>query len=530
MVRKFSLSLILVLLLSIMPGLANSVRFTPKADSLLTLLVSRLDSADCYKAAKVSEIELLKASLQASPNLNMGGSVETCLELSDAFVGFSSDSTLSYLRKARNLALLLPDSRPIVTKISISIAERLVNSGSLKEASDMLDRLEPDVDQTLKADYLYVLMYLYHELLTLMQPSDDYYDEYYQQYSAYNEEFLATEPQNTVRWLRCSEQKALSRGDVSLAVYYNEQRRKIVGKNTLDMSSVCYDFYTISLYDPQRLLPSGIENLLKSANLDLLHANQDVASFNKLAALMIDIGEVQYAELFSNYSYNTIVQYGSRVRRLISMDTILSANSDYRSLLEKHKKRLTIYSILLVVFAFFLISTIIYIGTLLRKQKKIIRTLETSNKVSNGYLLEFFKQYSVYIARMNAFRRKININLRRGNIDYLIDLTNPSRDITADELKFMYHSFDEAFLEIYPNFVSDFNSKLKPEYQIVLKENQLLNTELRIFALIKLGVSDSKVISDLLHCSIKTVYNKRSEINSKLIVSKQEFEKIILSL
>ena len=212
------------------------------------------------------------------------------------------------------------------------------------------------------------------------------------------------------------------------------------------------------------------------------------------------------------------------------MDTILSANSDYRSLLEKHKKRLTIYSILLVVFAFFLISTIIYIGTLLRKQKKIIRTLETSNKVSNGYLLEFFKQYSVYIARMNAFRRKININLRRGNIDYLIDLTNPSRDITADELKFMYHSFDEAFLEIYPNFVSDFNSKLKPEYQIVLKENQLLNTELRIFALIKLGVSDSKVISDLLHCSIKTVYNKRSEINSKLIVSKQEFEKIILSL
>lgn len=89
----------------------------------------------------------------------------------------------------------------------------------------------------------------------------------------------------------------------------------------------------------------------------------------------------------------------------------------------------------------------------------------------------------------------------------------------------MYDSFDSAFLDIFPTFVEDFNSLLKPECRIVLKDSEKLTTELRIFAMIKLGVTESSRISELLHYSIKTVYNKRSGINSKLAIPKEQFEK-----
>lgn len=82
----------------------------------------------------------------------------------------------------------------------------------------------------------------------------------------------------------------------------------------------------------------------------------------------------------------------------------------------------------------------------------------------------------------------------------------------------------------FPTFVEDFNSLLKPECHIVLKDSEKLNTELRIFAMIKLGVTESARISELLHYSIKTVYNKRSGINPKLAIPKEKFEKMLKEL
>ena len=145
--------------------------------------------------------------------------------------------------------------------------------------------------------------------------------------------------------------------------------------------------------------------------------------------------------------------------------------------------------------------------------------------MANSYMLGFFQLYSSYISRLLAMRSKINTNVRKGNTKYVLNLTDPSKDVTSEELRQMSQNFDKAFLDIFPNYVQDFNSMLKPESVIILKPGELLNTELRIFAVIKLGITDSSKISELLHCSIKTVYNKRSEINSKLAVPRDVFVK-----
>lgn len=105
-----------------------------------------------------------------------------------------------------------------------------------------------------------------------------------------------------------------------------------------------------------------------------------------------------------------------------------------------------------------------------------------------------------------------------------------SSTLAVNELKEFYSNFDAIFLHIYPDFVSDFNALLQPDKQIIPKEGELLNTELRIYALVRLGISDSVKIAEFLHCSPQTVYNNRLKTRSKAIVPKEHFADIVKSL
>ena len=100
----------------------------------------------------------------------------------------------------------------------------------------------------------------------------------------------------------------------------------------------------------------------------------------------------------------------------------------------------------------------------------------------------------------------------------------------VDEIENLYKNFDSVFLSLYPTFVSEFNNLLAKEEQIVPKQNELLNRELRIFALLRLGISDTAKIASFLRCSISTVYNYRTRIRNKAIVPRDEFENYVMKI
>jgi hypothetical protein len=112
------------------------------------------------------------------------------------------------------------------------------------------------------------------------------------------------------------------------------------------------------------------------------------------------------------------------------------------------------------------------------------------------------------IDKMEDLRKKVNRKVKAGQIDELQKLTS-STTFVADELKEFYRSFDSVFLNLYPDFVVEFNSLLSPDEQIMPKANDLLTPELRIFALVRLGINDSIKIAEFLHYSPQTVYNYR---------------------
>ena len=105
-----------------------------------------------------------------------------------------------------------------------------------------------------------------------------------------------------------------------------------------------------------------------------------------------------------------------------------------------------------------------------------------------------------------------------------------SAGFISSELKEFYTNFDRAFLTLFPQFVSEFNTLLHEEDRFILKQGELLNTELRIFALIRLGINDSRKIADFLRYSPQTIYNYRTKVKNKAIVKRDDFEEIIKNI
>ena len=155
--------------------------------------------------------------------------------------------------------------------------------------------------------------------------------------------------------------------------------------------------------------------------------------------------------------------------------------------------------------------------------------LAESNHVKEQYIGNFIGICSNYIDKLDNYRRVVNKQIASHKVAELFEYTK-SKSLIDDELKEFYENFDNTFLSIYPNFVEELNALLIEEEHIPLKKGELLNTELRIFALIRLGISDSSKIAGLLRYSVNTIYNYRVKIKNKSIVPREDFENLVMKI
>ena len=152
--------------------------------------------------------------------------------------------------------------------------------------------------------------------------------------------------------------------------------------------------------------------------------------------------------------------------------------------------------------------------------------LSESNQIKEEYIARFIKLCSTYINRLDAYRRMVNKKVSAGQIAELLKITR-SQDALDEELEELYANFDTAFLHLFPDFVKKFNDLLQDNERIVLKKDELLNTELRIFALIRLGIEDSSQIAEFLRYSVNTIYNYRAKVKNKTRGSREDFEDLV---
>ncbi|HTE32992.1 MAG TPA: DUF6377 domain-containing protein, partial [Chryseolinea sp.] len=159
---------------------------------------------------------------------------------------------------------------------------------------------------------------------------------------------------------------------------------------------------------------------------------------------------------------------------------------------------------------------------------EVNKHLMEANKIKEEYIGYYFNINSEYLMKISAFKQAIDNKLMAKKYDDIRFVVNNIN--LKKEREELYVSFDKVFLKLFPDFVSTFNSFFGEEDRVVLKDGQLLNTELRIFALIRMGIHDTEKIAKILDYSINTIYNYKARIKSKSIVPNDLFEAKIMEI
>ena len=318
-----------------------------------------------------------------------------------------------------------------------------------------------------------------------------------------------------------------------------------------------------------------MENYMKylafSSMADIASCNKDIASLEELGMYLFSLGDIDRAYAYTNYCLQNALFYKNRVRIMGISSTIDQINTVYQERIRQQRERGRFYVFAVSFLSMVLILAILYINNKLRQLavsrsqlhkvneelnrhvtdlseaqqqlkevndklhslnvalKDVNAQLRESNYLKEEYIGYVFFLCSCYIEKLDNYRKNINRKIKANQIDDVKTLTD-TPTMAQKELKEFYKNFDAIFLHVYPTFVSDFNELLRPEEQICLKEGELLNTELRIYALVRLGINDSVRIAEFLHCSSQTVYNNRLKVRNKAVVPKEEFSDRVRAL
>lgn len=298
-------------------------------------------------------------------------------------------------------------------------------------------------------------------------------------------------------------------------------------------------------------LMSDVKNqekyLIISSINDVKAGVKEFISLRKLATLLYHEGDAERAYHYIKYSMEASTASNSRFRMLQTAQLLPIIVDSYEIELKRRQDRLYFLVLGISIMLLIVLISVFYIrkqNSKLQKAKSLVddlnsqlnqanselnvinQSLNESAHVKEEYIGYVFNMCSNYIDKLEDFRKKVNRKLREEKGAELLKLTN-SATLMEDELHEFLHSFDTVFLNIYPHFIDEFNKLLQPDKQIVPKQGELLTPEIRIFALVRLGISDSTKIATFLHYSSQTVYNYRLKIRNNAVVSKEEFSSAI---
>ena len=514
-------------------------------DSLLNELDLTIKNRNQYNKIKELRIDSLKAKLSLSSDAEE--SYKIYHRLYREYRNYNMDSALFMATKKQDIALSIGNVQYKYTA-NINIAEILGIMGMYKEAfsiADKTNRNELDKDQL---PYYYHFYHSTYSLLFENSLSQNEKNHYESLVSQYKDSLLQVNDPKSTGYLLVENGKLVELGRYKEALSLMTNFYKENKNNEAIVGSLAYGLSDI--YEKLGDTEQQKKYLVISATSDLRRAVKSYISLRKLAVILYKEGDLDRAYSYIRCSMEDATFSKARFRTLEISETlpIIIAAYDKKVIQEKNnlKKSLALISVLSAI----LIISVIYIYKQLRKlsqarkrikdmyeEVKLMNTelnelnkkLSESNLVKEEYIGYVFNLCSSYIDKMEAYRINVNRKLKTGKIDDALKTTS-STTLASDELKEFFRNFDTIFLNLYPNFVEEFNSLLKTEERITTKSDDILTPELRVFALIRLGINDSSKIASFLHYSPQTVYNYKLKVHNKLAVSKDYFANLILQI
>ena len=523
-----------------------------RADSLLLKLDQAIKERPIYMEQKELKLVELKRQLHRQiPDEERFAILGTLL---DEYRSFNTDSALHMAEEREQIAIRL-GNREYIDNARMNKADVLGMTGMYKEVMDLMrnihiDRLPVDIHP-----------YYYHIYRTVYGLMADYavtaYEKklYTELTDKYRDSLLLVNKDNLLIHTLIQSDQYNVRNEYDKAIRLLTDYLALQKDYEHDVAICAY-----TLSESYRLKgdkEKEKEYLIVSAMADMKTAVREYISLRKLAVLLYQEGDIERAYSYVKICMEDAAACNARLRKLEILEIFPIINDAYQQKTEKQQEQMKWALVSISLLSLFLLLAIFYVYKQMKKVAAARREVIDANKrlkelndelhlsnaqlkeanhsiAENSYLKEeyigrYMDQCSVYLEKMDNYRRSLGKIAATGNVEELYKNIKSSKFIEG-ELKEFYTNFDNTFLQLFPTFVEDFNALLADDEQISLKAGERMNTELRIFALIRLGITDSVKIAQFLRCSVTTIYNYRTKVRNKAAGDRDLLEQEVMTI
>lgn len=525
----------------------------PVLDSLLHSIDTAIDNYPVTVKAKTSRLATLTAALAKA--LTAEQRYGAAYNLYTEYLPFNNDSALHYLNVCSRQAELAGNPSKAGGCRALA-ALCCSNAGMYTEAFAILE----DIDATQLhgndlGNYYYAYSHVCGEV-TYYAKIADIRNQYGSLAAEYRAQMYATLPADNQYVRQSREVEALTSNR-------NKESKAINDAWLQSVAEWSHEYALVAFYRYLEFKSIGNDTemmrwIAKSALADVRNCVMDQGSMWELANMLMLHGDVDRAYKYICFTSDCANSFGSRQRLSHISPLLTQIAQSYKAELDRSSKKLRTTICIISIMALLLLALLFYV---VRQRNRLAATrddlaksyslqsalnaqlqslnaqlktsnahlsslntqLSEANSVKEEYVGRFMRLCSLYIDRLDDLRKKVNKKVKNKEYAALYEMTRTG-ELRKKDMDELYANFDSAFVHLYPTFVDDFNALLRPECRITLTNRENLNTVVRIFALIRLGINDSGKIAEFLHYSVNTIYNYRAQIKNAALGDRNEFE------
>lgn len=512
--------------------------FAGEKDSLIVRLNNLMENNTTCTLNKEQKIQNFKRVLSLG-NLLPRQQYDINTRLYEEYKKYQTDSAISYVIKNQKIADRLRNEE-LKQETLIQLAYLHCARGMYIESQNLLESInKSDLSPRLLPNYYDT----YGTFCSSYGQSNNNVD-YYKKSELYRDSLLSILNKQSLQYRIAYAAKLL----YSYRPVENLLLSLLTEANGKDKGLIAY--FLGYYYQMEHNLELSEKYYIISAISDVENCVKDNASLRALALNYYEKGDINKAHKFMQAAIDDAIFCNVRYRTIEISSSYPIINASYQEKERKQKNRLQILLTVISLLVLFLAAGLFYIYRQMKRLSMIRKelhhtnmqlghlnkdllvandSLKESNFIKEEYIAHFFDMCSTYIDKLENYRKMLNRYATNRQMDELVKVLH-STTLVETELEELYKKFDIIFLNLYPTFVEEFNALQMHEEQILLKRGELLNTELRIFALIRLGITDSVKIASFLRYSISTIYNYRVKARNNAVVPREQFEEMVMKI
>lgn len=537
---KFMVIRIFLLLTLLVPAITPAYSQSWNVDSALTALDEALAERNAFDIAKLQKIESTKIMLNQLRTDEYQARYKLADILYDEYKSFTYDSAFKYVVIMDNLANEMNDIRRI-SQVKIKMGFIFLSSGLFKEAIDTLLSVNPKVlDNELQIEYYSILGRTYHDLADY-DGSPIFTKIYNKEGNVNLQKAIDLLPESSFKYYMLHGAEQLKAGQYESARetfhrLYNyspmtEHQRAIA------VSTLGHIYTMLGTHDKAIFL------LAIASISDIRSTIKETVALRNLALLLHNKGDNERAYRYIKIALEDADFYNARQRKKEVGNILPIIEGKQLRKIENQKTQLIRYlvliSVLVVIALTFLVISLVQFYRLKHVKELLQSTNDTlvdtniklseANRIKEKYIGYYFNVNASYLERIEKVQKTLGRKITLRQFDELQEYLKKDLD-PKKEMDDLNRNFDKIVLSLFPSFVEKFNELFNKEDQFILRDNELLNKELRIFALIRMGITDNETIAHILNFSVNTVYTYKTRIKNKSIVSNNEFEDYLMKI